>query len=288
MGALGQHAQAWTEFWQGQGEVDGCCARAPEILGPVRAHWSIFGRSLAPDSQVLDIGCGTGVAGRALVEANPSLRIIGVDFASVRVHREPRIEVLSDTRMESMPFSDGSIDAAISQFGFEYGQIEDASRELARVLRRGAPFSFLVHHARARIATDSVRHRRALQEICGTVLAAAFLAGNNASLDRQLARIRHQCPHERIVEDAAQGLRRMIGEAPAHRAEIWRGVQAALAPELVMLAELERSAVSPEAMQCWLRPMAARFELSQPAVVLMTGGQPLCWKVEGIRRASLH
>jgi len=108
MGALGQHAQAWTEFWQGQGEVDGCCARAPEILGPVRAHWSIFGRSLAPDSQVLDIGCGTGVAGRALVEANPSLRIIGVDFASVRVHREPRIEILSDTRMESMPFSDGS------------------------------------------------------------------------------------------------------------------------------------------------------------------------------------
>ena len=288
MGAISQHAQAWTEFWHDQRDAIGCCARAPEIQAPIIGHWSAFARSLAAGSNVLDLACGAGAAGQALVSASASLRITGVDFAVVPLCSDPRVEILSATRMESLPFSDNSFDGAISQFGFEYGRIEDASRELARVLRPGAPISFLVHHAGARIATDSIAHRGALEAICGAELEAAFRSGSSIALDRQLGLIRHQYPHQRIIDEAAEGLRRHIGFPPAHRREIWQAVKAALAPELVMLADLEAASVSPEQMPRWLQLQAWGFDLQPPSVLMMTNGQPLCWKVEGIRRAILH
>ena len=288
MGALGLHADAWTEFWRDQDEDSGCCANAPEILAPIHRHWSVFASRLPAGSHVLDLACGTGAAGRALIDANPWLSITGVDFAAVPAASDPRIEILANTRMESLPFADDSFDAAVSQFGFEYGSIDEAARELARVLRPGARFSFLVHHSGGRIATDSVRHRRALVAICGRELEVAFLAGNAAALDRQLTMIQHQCPHERIVKEADRGLRRHMGLGPAHRVEIWRAVKAALVPELTMLADLAAASVSPGQMRSWLRALAARFDLRLPAELTLASGQPLCWTVEGVRSATFH
>jgi hypothetical protein len=57
---------------------------------------------------------------------------------------------------------------------------------------------------------------------------------------RQLSHIRRQLPYERIVDDVT-GFRRHIGLAPVHCTKIWRVVKAALAPELVMLKDLEAS-----------------------------------------------
>jgi SAM-dependent methyltransferase len=288
VGAIGQHAEAWTEYWQDQHEGSGCCANAPEIQRPIRDHWTTFAQSLAAGARVLDLGCGTGAAGRVLVSANPSLRVTGIDFAAVPESGDPNIDILANTRMENLPLADASFDGAVSQFGIEYASIPEASRELARVLRPGAPISFLIHHRGARIVVDSVPHRKTLAAICGTALETAFLSGNAAALSRQLTLIRHQFPHERIVDEAAQGLCRHIGLAPAQRAEIWRAVRAALAPELGMLADLQAASVSPDEMPSWLKSFAARFELQPPAGLAMTSGQPLCWKVEGVRRATLH
>jgi SAM-dependent methyltransferase len=229
-----------------------------------------------------------GSAARALTAANPLLKVAGVDFAVVPASGDPRIDIHANTKMENLPFSASNLDAAISQFGFEYASVEQAASELARVLRPGAPFSFLVHHSKARIASDSVRHRKALEAISGPVLEAAFLSGNAAALDRQLFLIRRQLPYERIVDDAGRGLRRHIGLAPGHRSEIWRAVKAALAPELVMLTDLESASVAPDQMQSWLRPLAKGFELRSPVELKMANGQSLCWKVEGVRRTTLH
>jgi SAM-dependent methyltransferase len=288
VGTICRHEEAWTEFWQAQGANAGCCSHAPEIQRPIRDHWSQFAQSLTDGDRVLDLGCGNGAAGSALIRSRPSLRVTGVDFAAVPPSLDPRIEILPRTRMEGLPFADGCFDAAVSQFGFEYAGLSDASRELARVLRAGAPFSFLVHHSGARIAADSTSHRRALQAISATEIEAAFLSGNCEMLDRQLAQIRRRFPFEQIVDEAAQGLRRLIEQAPAHRSEIWRAVQAALAPEMTMLDGLASAAVAPEDMDGWLRQLCAWFELRPPRVLSMVGGQPLCWQVEGIRQSSLH
>lgn len=288
MGAVGQHAEAWTEFWRDQDGSSGCCANAPEIRRPIHDHWEGFARGLPASSRVLDLCCGTGVAGLALVEADPLVRVTGVDFAAVPASAEPRLEILANMRIECLPFADGTFDAAISQFGFEYASVDQASRELARVLRPGARISFLVHHSEAPIATDSRQHRRALEAICGRDFETAFLSGSVAALTQQLALIRRQYPYERVVEDAGQGLWRHIDLPAAHRSRIWQAVKAALTPELVMLADLEDAAVSPEQMRPWLRPLASSFELQPPSVLAMATGQPLSWKIEGVRRAALH
>lgn len=288
MGAIVQHAEAWTEFWRDQHDADGCCAYAPEIRGPIHEHWSNFARLLRPGSNVLDLGCGMGSAASALTAANPQLRVAGVDFAAVPASSDPHIDIYANTRMESLPFLADSCDAAISQFGFEYALIEQAGSELARVLRPGAPFSFLVHHSQARIASDGIRHLEALAAITAPAIEDAFLSGNVAALERQLSLVSRQLPYERIVDDAGRGLRRHIGLAPSHRTEIWRAVKAALAPELVMLADLEKSSVAPDRMQSWLRPFANEFDLAPPVELKMANGQSLCWKVEGVRRATFH
>jgi SAM-dependent methyltransferase len=286
--AIERHAEAWTEFWNDQNEADGCCAHASEIQHPISEHWAVFAKSLDEGSNVLDLACGTGAAARLLVVANPALRVTGIDFATVPASTHPRIELLPNVKMERLPFADRSFGAAISQFGFEYGAVELATAELSRVLRPGAPFSFLVHHADGRIARDSVSHRQALQEIRGRAMEAAFMSGDAAQLDRQLANLRRHCPHERIIDEAGDGLCRLIRQSLAHREEIWRAVRAAIEPELVMLADLGEAAVSREALSDWLGRFDRGLELRRIGELEMRGGNILCWTIEGVRKARMH
>ena len=288
MVAIEWHAEAWTEFWHDQNESDGCCAHAPEIQQPINDHWAIFAKSLDQGNEVLDLACGTGAAARRLVATNPALRVTGVDFATVPANADRRVEILPNVRMEQLPFADSSFDGAVSQFGFEYGAVELASAELSRVLRPRASFSFLVHHADGRIARDSVSHRQALQEISGRAMEAAFMSGDAAQLDRHLANLRRQCPHERIIDEAGNGLRRMIGQSPIHREEIWKAVRVALEPELVMLADLGDAAVSREALPNWLARFDRGLELRSIGELEMRGGNILCWTIDGIRKARMH
>ena len=288
MVAIERHAAAWTEFWNDQKEAEGCCANAPEIQRPITQHWTAFSQSLEAGSHVLDLGCGTGAAGRALVAANPALCVTGIDFAMVPACREPQIEILPAIKMEQLPFADGCFDAAVSQFGFEYGAVALASAELARVLRPGGPFSLLVHHSAGRIAKDSINHRQALQLVSGAAMEAAFLSGDGARLNGQLASMRWQYPNERIIDEAGNGFRRLIGQSAAHREDIWRAVRVALEPELVMLADLAEAAVSPDMLPAWMSHFDHRLKLQQTTVLTMSNGHTLCWKVEGVRRTGLQ
>ena len=121
--------------------------------------------------------------------------------------------------------------------------------------------------------------------LCGDQLKAAFLSGNSAILVRQLSLIRQQCPHERIIEQAAQGLMRHLTLPLPQREQIWGAIKAALAPELVLLAALEVASVSPQQIDAWLGPLAERFELKPPEVIRVAAAGALCWKVEGVKRA---
>ena len=286
MVAIHGHAEAWTEFWRDQDRQSPCCAGSPEIRFRLDGHWHEYARTLTSGARVVDLGCGTAAVGRALLASQSSLQVIGIDFSVVPLCSDGRIRILPNTAMENLPFQDAMFDSAVSQFGFEYADIDRASREVARVLRPGGSFSFLVHHSDARIVTDSVSHRKALEAICGQEIETAFFSGDIRRLEQALSTIRREGSSERIIEEASEGLRRHISRALIHRAEIWRAVKVALEPEFVMLAGLQRSAVSPARMESWLRPLAANFELKVPAVMDMAAGQPLCWIVEGQRKAQ--
>lgn len=285
MVAIGQHAEAWTIFWQEQKAGLGCLAYAPRyIRWALEDHWLSFAATLPPATRVIDIGCGSGAAAKTLAAVQRHFRVVGIDIADMDPSSELNFELLPRTRMESLPFADASFGAAVSQFGFEYGDTVQAARELARVLAPAARLSLLVHHADSPIVVDSEPHKRAIEALTGQELQSAFLSGEAATLDRQLALLRQQCPQERIVEQAAQGLRRWIGSDVGRRSAVWHAVIDALAPEQVMLEALETSSVSPRELQSWLAPLAERFDIGPPSTLSVGGGRPLAWRIEGRRK----
>ena len=225
-------ADAWTIFWREQRAESRCCANAPaDIRRALDGHWRAFAASLPPAANILDIGCGAGAVGRELLFCRADLRITGIDFAAIPPSRDPRNELLPDTAMESLPFADRSFRAVVSQFGYEYGRSGEAAREIARVLVPGAHLSFLVHHQGSPIVVDSDRNLRAIEQLTGARLQAAFMSGIPAALEQILSSIRDDCPGEYIVEQAAAGLHRRINGNAAERAHVWQAVVDALTPQ---------------------------------------------------------
>jgi SAM-dependent methyltransferase len=282
-------AAAWTQFWQEQGPESRCLAHAsPDWHRALNDHWQSFAGALPSAVRVLDIGCGAGVVARSLAAARHDLDVTGIDYARIPNGDYAPIEILSDTPMETLPFPDGSFGAAVSQFGYEYGQTDVAARELARVLAAGAPFSFLVHHSESPILANSSAHLGALNDLSGAQLGASFLSGHAAELDRELSLLRRRYPGESIIAQAASGLRLHVGRSESERAKIWRAVTDALAPGRVLEEALEQCCVAADKLDRWLMPLNAMFELRPPSVVQLSGGEPIAWKIEGTRKRGRH
>ena len=278
-------AEAWTIFWREQRPDSRCCDNAPpDMRRALESHWRALASTLPPGTTVIDVGCGAGAVGRELLSWRPDVSITGIDIAAILPSPEPRIQLLPDTPMESLPFADRSFGAAVSQFGYEYGWPGEAAREIARVLVPGAPLSFLVHHSESPIVADSHLLLRALDQLVGAQFGEAFLSGQAALLQQRLAALCSDCPGQRIVEQAARGLLVRINAPEAERAAVWNAVVSALAPERFMLRSLTASCVAPNDLTGWLEPLTKGFAIHSASIVRMGGDKPLAWKIEGRRR----
>jgi SAM-dependent methyltransferase len=104
------------------------------------------------DKAVLEIGCGTGVHAKLLVEAGADVTAIDLTPTAVELTRR-RLELsglqadVREADAEQLPFADASFD-----FVWSWGVIHhshDTNRviaEVARVLRPGGRFAFMVYH----------------------------------------------------------------------------------------------------------------------------------------------
>jgi len=95
---------------------------------------------------VLDLGCGSGYAARALREAGGAGRAYGLDGSVRMAHNarsytdDPRVGFMVGD-FESLPFESDSVDHAFSMEAIYYANDPvDALRELRRVLRPGGTF----------------------------------------------------------------------------------------------------------------------------------------------------
>jgi SAM-dependent methyltransferase len=105
---------------------------------------------LPAGSVVLDLACGTGQPTFVLAQNRPDIEVLGVDMTPAMIDHarlkarensvtNVRFDVMSVDRLD---LADGSVDAAVSQFGLlQEGDVAASGRELARVLTPGAPFS---------------------------------------------------------------------------------------------------------------------------------------------------
>ncbi len=236
-------ARAWTEFWQEQPANSRCLRNAsPEVHLALSRHWRDFGAGLPSSARVLDLGCGTGIVGRELGGFRPDLSVTGIDAARIPETHHRGVEIVSGTLMESLPFPSGSLDAAVSQFGFEYSRTALTAKELARVLKPRAPLSFLVHHGESPLAAAEEIYGRALQALTGDKVRSPFISADAVSLERELKRLKSDYPGSFDIALAGAGLLNRIGLDPAARIIVWNAVIEALAPELILVIASHRPA----------------------------------------------
>ncbi len=69
--------------------------------------------------------------------------------------------------MESLPFDDGAFGAAVSQFGFEYGDIPKVAGEITRVLTPGGCVGLMVHRGDGPILEHNLARRAAINWVMG-------------------------------------------------------------------------------------------------------------------------
>ncbi len=274
---------AWTAFWQESGAGTQCVAGAPDILQTQKQHWSSFAASLNAGTRVLDLGCGAGAVARTLLATRRDVQITGIDIAKVPLVIDPLVDLLSDTAMESLPFADASFGAVVSQFGFEYGEVDKAADEAARVLAPGGRFSFLVHHAKSSVLAVSRAALDALVAFTGPETRAPFCAGHAAAFHERMAALARKYPKDRLIAELSRTMPLRIVRSERERLAIWNAIEEALAPEQWLLEALEVCCVAPEDLDSWLVPLRAVADIAPVLTLRKPTGEPIAWIVEGKR-----
>jgi hypothetical protein len=184
--------------------------------------------------------------------------------------------------MESMPFPEKVFGAVVSQFGFEYSELDAAAREMARVVEPGAKLSFLVHHAdSAIVATNRVR-LAVLTGFLAPAMRGAFCNGDAAAFLGQMSTLASRQAGDALVAELARTLPSRLGRAPRERAALWKALEEALAPELCLAQSLQACCVAPARIEAWLQPLNSVASLRSVAVLSEPDGTPIAWRVEGV------
>ncbi|MGQ0589749.1 MAG: class I SAM-dependent methyltransferase [Sphingosinicella sp.] len=211
------------------------------------------------------------------------LRITGVDLARVPVRNQAHLTIHAPVNMEALPFGDRGFDAAVSQFGIEYGNIVDTARELERVLIPGARFCFLVHHRDSEIVREGSARRLALRELTSGQIKSAFLSGSVKGVDQQHRHLKKLFPAEPMVKLVNDHFHHNIARTRAERQAVWRKLSDDLNPEIWLLLQLDRSAKSAAEMGSWLVPLLSTMTSVGASIVRRGSGEPIAWKLHGTR-----
>jgi SAM-dependent methyltransferase len=135
---------------------------------------------IGPGQRVLDVACGTGVLACAAAErAGADGQVVGLDpnpeMLAVARPKSARIEWRAGCA-ESLPFTDDSFDAVVSQFGLMFFEDRVAAlSEMMRVLRPGGRLAVAVCDAVER-SPGYAALAMLLQRLFGEHVANAFRA----------------------------------------------------------------------------------------------------------------
>ena len=112
------------------------------------------------NARVLDIASGDGCVMADLLRARRDLKPIGIDQAPVLPPPPRGAKLRGGVEMDALPFADASFAAVTSQFGLEYGDVDETAREIVRVLEPGGLVGLIVHREDSPI----LAHNRARAE----------------------------------------------------------------------------------------------------------------------------
>lgn len=291
---------AWADFWTAPG-AGGCLAGVDADFERAEAAlWRPFAAALPRKARVVDIGTGDGVVLKRLLKLRPDLKLVGVDSAP-HLPAAPRgITLKADVAAEDLPFADAGFDAAVSRYGYEYGETARCALEMARVIKPGGRLLFIVHHRGGPVVAWNERRSAALR---WAAIDSGYLAkARSYSAARTIARL----PVPADLLDAPREAARRYPPDPV-AGEVLTAMLQAIDPRLPPLQSgqaldlLERKAAGELARLTALSAAArdadgigaitaelseAGLAMEPPAPVAGRGGQPIAWRVTGVRRAA--
>lgn len=248
--------EAWASFWKAGG-VGGClpCA-VGSIEAAQRATWEAFARPLPRGSRILDLGTGNGAVLVRMARVRPDLKLTGVD-ASPQLPPSPKgVSLQADVRIEQLPFPARSFDAVTAQFGYEYGDTALASLEVARVLKPGGVFRFMIHRRDGPVLAHNLSRRAALAWALapgGWLEKARALAAARAvariptppAFAEAVREARHRFPHQSVAAEIATAIVQALEldqRSPEASAAALRALETGARHEIARIDSLDRAA----------------------------------------------
>jgi SAM-dependent methyltransferase len=147
--SLRQEFNRWAEAGRGEGMEQDHLPIVLPVLDRMR---------LAPEDNVLDLGCGAGWLARLLAEQVPEGRVVGVDLSDEMIRRARRNNVDLENAMfvvgeaEEIPWDASFFTHAISvEAAYYWPDPLAALREVRRVLREGGSAWLLVNYYRENV-----------------------------------------------------------------------------------------------------------------------------------------
>ena len=198
-----QSKDHWTAYWQtGAGSS---CFDGSESELHLTQLWDELVDALPDKARMLDLATGNGTVARmcaARAQARPiHLDIDAIDAAEIDPpaflpDQDPLLSSIhfhGKTRLEALPFRDGTFNAVVSQFGFEYACETRAAAEAARVLAPGGRLRLVIHAKVGAVARDIDRRLSRMHAVLaenGPVslaleLARAYEAGDENAINRK-------------------------------------------------------------------------------------------------------
>ena len=124
---------AWTQYWN-NGHMESLPEdRAAGRLGALDSAWKQFFSKLSDGGTLLDLATGGGDVVRRAIALDRNFNIKGIDLADLSAVsatlQTPGVELIGNTDLSNLPFSDATFDAITSPFGIEYADVTAATRE---------------------------------------------------------------------------------------------------------------------------------------------------------------
>ncbi|WP_456405199.1 class I SAM-dependent methyltransferase [Thiolapillus sp.] len=167
-------ADQWAAWWKNRTITSFQGAFTHNYDGPIEKFWTNRFSRLPDEASILDLGTGNGalalLAAEHAHEHHRAFHITGIDFAHIQPlqlqEENPQLQAIhfiANTPMEATGLATGSQDLIMSQFGFEYGDMQATLKEVRRLLKPDCGcFSAMIHHQDSAVLKQA---REALQQI---------------------------------------------------------------------------------------------------------------------------